>query len=279
MSKSSLFEQLCSSQVLLDAWKSVKSKNAAGGIDGISFSLFDKDIGSHITSLLEELRRGRWSPSPYLRVDIPKKDHEKRQLGLLTIKDKIVQQAIASLLQPRFERLFVNNSYGYRLGKGPVKAIRRAASLCGCKRNTWVLRLDIDNFFDTIDHTILFSRLQHVVPDPEVLRLIQLCVQMGTVTTKNHWQQTAAGVPQGAVISPLLSNFYLHPFDQFILSKSDAYVRYADDFMLCCSSQEIADQWLTQISSFRQSAQPIQPHQILPQIPCQGLASTSPGRT
>lgn len=103
MSKPSLFEQLCSSQVLLDAWKSVKSKNAAGGIDGISVSLFDKDIGSHITSLLEELRRGRWSPSPYLRVDIPKKGHEKRQLGLLTIKDKIVQQAIASLLQPRFD--------------------------------------------------------------------------------------------------------------------------------------------------------------------------------
>lgn len=197
MAKNSLFDQLCTEQGLLDAWKLVKSKNAAGGIDGISVTQYEKDIGRNITSLAEELHNHKWSPFPYLRVDIPKKDNEKRRLGLLTIKDKIVQQALVTLIQPNFERLFVNNSYGYRPGKGPVKAIHRTSSLCGCRRNTWVLCLDIDNFFDTIDHTILFSLLQQHIPDTEILRLIQLCVQMGTVSKKNRWQPSNAGVPQG----------------------------------------------------------------------------------
>lgn len=175
MTKNSLFDQLCTEQGLLDAWRLVKSKNAAGGIDGISVTQYEKDIGRNITSLAEELRNHKWSPFPYLRVDIPKKDNEKRRLGMPTIKDKIVQQALVTLIQPNFERLFVNNSYGYRPGKGPVKAIHRTSSLCGCRRNTWVLCLDIDNFFDTIDHTILFS----IADDKRRSKIVKLLEQCG----------------------------------------------------------------------------------------------------
>lgn len=249
-SDGSLFAQLCSTKTLLDAWAAVKTKGSAGGIDGYTVKQFEQDAGAHIREISEELRNDKWVPQPYLRVEIPKKENEKRHLGLLTVKDKIVQQAILSLLQPRFDKLFVNNSYGYRPEKGPVKAVHRAASFCACKRYKWVLRLDIDNFFDTVDHTILFDRLRHYIPDPEILRLVQLCVTMGTVNKSNSWKPSTLGLPQGALLSPLLSNFYLHPFDQFVLSKSEAYVRYADDFVVCCETKEAADDLLDRINTF-----------------------------
>lgn len=250
MAAGSLFHRLCQEQTLLAAWQLVKSKNAAGGLDGVSVVQYNENIGEHLAAIVSELRQGSWTPQPYLRVEIPKKNSEKRKLGLLTIKDKIIQQAILTLISPQFDRLFVNNSYGYRPQKGPVRAIHRTHNLCQMKKTQWVLRLDIDNYFDTIDHTILFQRLQPYVKDDEILRLIQLCVSMGNVTHKGHWVESAMGVPQGAILSPLLSNFYLHPFDQFILSRTPHYVRYADDFVVLLPSEEDAKQLLEQIISF-----------------------------
>lgn len=249
-SKTTLFHRLCQEQTLLAAWQLVKSKNAAGGLDGVSVAQYNENIGEHLAAIVSELRQGSWTPQPYLRVEIPKKNSEKRKLGLLTIKDKIIQQAILTLISPQFDRLFVNNSYGYRPQKGPVRAIHRTHNLCQMKKTQWVLRLDIDNYFDTIDHTILFQRLQPYVKDDEILRLIQLCVSMGNVTHKGHWVESSMGVPQGAILSPLLSNFYLHPFDQFILSRTPHYVRYADDFVVLLPSEEDAKQLLEQIISF-----------------------------
>ncbi len=250
MAGTNLFQRLCQEQTLLAAWQFVKSKNAAGGLDGVSVAQYNENIGKHLTAIVSELRQGSWTPQPYLRVEIPKKNAEKRKLGLLTIKDKIIQQAILTLISPQFDRLFVNNSYGYRTQKGPVRAIHRTINLCQMKKTQWVLRLDIDNYFDTIDHNILFQRLQPYVKDDEVLRLIQLCVSMGNVTHKGHWVESAMGVPQGAILSPLLSNFYLHPFDQFVLSRTPHYVRYADDFVLFLPSEEDAKKLLEQIITF-----------------------------
>ena len=250
MATATLFSQLCSTKVLLEAWTAVKSKGAAGGIDGKTVAEVEGNVGQLLRQLSDELRTDKWVPQPYLRVDIPKKNNEKRHLGLLTVKDKIVQQAILLLLQPRFDRLFVNNSYGYRTGKGPVRAVHRAASYCACKRYGWVLRLDIDNFFDTVDHTVLFDRLAKYIPDADVLRLVQLCVSMGTVNRKAGWRDSPLGLPQGAPLSPLLSNFYLHPFDQFVLSKTEAYVRYADDLVVCCDTREAADDLLAKAVAF-----------------------------
>lgn len=245
-----LFHRLCQEQTLLAAWQLVKSKNAAGGLDGVSVAQYNENIGNHLADIITELRQGSWTPQPYLRVEIPKKKSEKRQLGLLTIKDKIIQQAILTLISPQFDRLFVNNSYGYRNQKGPIRAIHRTHNLCQMKKTQWVLRLDIDNYFDSIDHTILFQRLQPYVKDDEILRLIQLCVTMGNVTHKGQWVENNKGVPQGAILSPLLSNFYLHPFDQFILSRTPHYVRYADDFVAFFPNEEEAKQLLEQIISF-----------------------------
>lgn len=245
-----LFDRLCCEQTLLNAWQLIKSKNSSGGIDGVSIRDYDANLGRNIAEIASELRDGTWAPQPYLRIEIPKNTSETRKLGLLSVKDKIIQQAILSLIAPRFENLFLNNSYGYRQQKGPTKAIHRTIDFCRQKPNQWVLRLDIDNYFDSIDHSVLFSRLQSHIQDDEVLRLIQLCVTMGVVSRKNKWTENSLGVPQGAILSPLLSNFYLHPFDQFVVSKHDAYVRYADDFVILCPEKDEAERFLQQVISF-----------------------------
>lgn len=233
-----LFDKLCTDDCLFSAWKQVKAKKSAGGIDGFTVLSFEENLHKNLKQLQEELKSGHWNPEPYLRVEIPKNESEKRKLGLLSIKDKIVQQGIKTLIEPRFEKLFYNNSYGYRPEKGHAKAIRRTRSEMQKSNIKWLAKLDIDDYFDTIDHALLFSRIGHIVKDSDITRLIELSVKTGVVSKKLKWNQIRQGVPQGAVLSPLLSNFYLHPFDQFVRSKTEAYVRYADDFVIMASSEE-----------------------------------------
>ena len=245
-----LFDKLCKIETLLSAWKIVKQKGTSGGIDGKTIEDIDANIGNNIKEIQQELLSKKWNPEPYLRISIPKKNSERRQLGLLSIKDKIVQQAIKILIEPRFERIFVSNSYGYRPDKGHARAIKFARYCLQNKRYPFVLKLDIDNYFDTINHEILFKRVQSVVSDTEIVRLIQLCIKMGVVDKKMHWNEITEGVAQGAVLSPILANFYLHSFDQYILTRTKMYVRYADDFLICCTTRSEAEQLLKEGSDF-----------------------------
>ena len=250
---SALFNTLCTPETLLRAWKMVKFKKTAGGIDGVSVFSFEENLGKHINNLVDELKTKQWIPEPYLRIEIPKKDNEKRKLGLLSVKDKIVQQAIKSLIEYRFEKLFLPNSYGYRHGKGATKAIRQTLDEFRKNKKAWVARLDIDNYFDTIDHEILFNRLNRFLRDEELVRLIELCTKMGVVSKKLKWTEVKEGVPQGAVLSPLLANFYLHPFDQFVISKTQSYVRYADDFLIFSSDESQINDLAQKASDFLQN--------------------------
>lgn len=238
-------DMLCSESALYNAWNIVKEKGAMGGIDGVSIQDFDKEKRKHISKLVEELKSGTWKPYPYLEIEIPKsKDpNEKRKLGMIAIRDKIVQQAIRAIIEPRYDRIFVGNSYGYRPGKGATKAIRRVLSECKNKKYKYVLRLDIDNYFDSIDHFLLRRRLVGTGTEEELVRLIMLCMQMGKVKQKSReWMDTEFGTPQGAILSPLLSNLYLHSFDQFAISRHLPYIRYADDFLFLCESKEQAQE-------------------------------------
>lgn len=235
-----MFQTLCSEKHLLHAWKEIKSKGSAGGIDGQTTEDFEKDLGNNILEIIDRLKSGKWSPMPYMQIEIPKKVTEVRKLGLLSIKDKIVQQGIKLLIEPRMEKLFIGNSYGYRPNKGALKAIRRVLQERQNKNTPWVLRLDIDNYFDNIDHQILQARIKSIIPDGEIVRLIMLCVKMGVVTKDMKWEDMTKGLPQGAVLSPILANLYLHSFDQFVLSRKLSYVRYADDFIILCHSKEEA---------------------------------------
>jgi group II intron reverse transcriptase/maturase/CRISPR-associated endonuclease Cas1 len=239
------FKTLCQETTLYEAWSTVKSKGSAGGIDGVTIQEFDKEKRKEIPKLVEELKAGTWKPYPYLEIEIPKsKDPtEKRKLGMTAIRDKIVQQAIRAIIEPRYDRIFVGNSYGYRPGKGATKAIKRVLAECKNKKYKYVLRLDIDNFFDTIDHFLLRRRLAATGTDEELIRLIMLCMQMGKVKQKSReWTDTEFGTPQGSILSPLLSNLYLHSFDQFAISRHLPYIRYADDFLFLCESKEQAQE-------------------------------------
>ena len=239
----SQFNTLCQETTLYDAWNTVKSKGSAGGIDGVTIEAFNQEKIEQIKLLREDLLSGNWKPQPYLQISIPKtKDpSEMRVLGMAVVRDKIVQQAIRKIIEPRFEKLFLPNSFAYRPGKGALRTIKYIVKQCGNKEYKYALRLDVDNFFDGIDHAILQQRLTAIGVETELIRLIMLSVKMGRVQPSGVWTEPTTGIPQGAVLSPLLANLYLHSFDQFCVSKSLPYARYGDDSFILCKTQEQAD--------------------------------------
>lgn len=224
----------------MKAWADVKAKKAGGGIDGESISTFEINLQNNLEKVSEELKSGNWVPQPYLRIEIPKKKTEKRQIGMLTVKDKVIQQAIRLLLEPRCERLFLSCSYGYRPHKGAVAAIKRTEKLSRKNKKGYAVMIDVDDFFNNVNHDILEARLKSIMPDDEICRLVMLCVKMGVVTKQMRWQDVDKGLHQGAVLSPCLANLYLHSFDQFVTSRQKDYVRYADDFVIFCPIQDEA---------------------------------------
>jgi group II intron reverse transcriptase/maturase/CRISPR-associated endonuclease Cas1 len=238
------FNTLCQETTLYEAWNAVKSKGSAGGVDGVTIEEFNKEKITHIKKLREDLIAGEWKPQPYLQIAIPKtKDpNEMRILGMAAVRDKIVQQAIRKIIEPRFERLFLPNNFAYRPGKGALRTIKYIVKQCGNKDYLYALRLDVDNYFDGIDHTILQQRLTAIGIEDELIRLIMLSVKMGRVQPSGVWTEPTKGIPQGAVLSPLLANLYLHSFDQFCVSKSLPYARYGDDSFILCKTQEQADE-------------------------------------
>ena len=238
---------LCQISLLHLAWNTVKAKGSAGGVDGVSIQEFEKEKRKEIPKLAEELKAGTWKPQPYMEIEVAKTKNpdEMRKLGMTAVRDKIVQHAIKSIIEPRYEKIFLGNSYGYRPGKGATKAIRRVLAECHKTQYKYVLRLDIDNFFDSIDHDILQKRLIATGTDAEIVRLIMLCVKMGKVRRSSlEWVETEYGTPQGAVLSPILSNLYLHSFDQFAVSRGVPYIRYADDFLFLSETKEQAEEIL-----------------------------------
>ena len=234
------FREICEPVALMEAWKKVKSKNTAGGIDQQSIAVFAEDVDVHLADLREALIKGTYTPEPYLTIYIPKNENEKRKLGLLSVKDKVVQQAVLDLIHPNLDAHFLNCSYGYRPRKGPVRAARRVWHTIKHEGNRFFLKLDLDNFFDNIPHDLLFVRLQRYVSDPHLLDLIVLCVRMGRVDRALNWSKSDKGVPQGALLSPILSNLYLHDLDVFIRKMEIGYVRYADDFLILLKEEKQA---------------------------------------
>ncbi len=244
-----LYSKLLQVSTLHAAWKQIKAKNKGGGVDGVTVHEYEKELHKNILKLQSDLKKRTWKPYPYLRVTIPKKENERRALGLLSVSDKIVQQAIKELIEPMFERRFSSNSYGYRAGRGATRAIKRVCFEINNKQVTHIVKFDIDNFFDTVDRDILATLVQGVVREFELCRLINLSVKMGVVSKHNRWSSATLGVPQGAVLSPLLANLYLNEMDKFMDSKQVAFVRYADDFVAVCSSEAAAQQLAQEVET------------------------------
>lgn len=232
------------------AWQFVKKKNKAGGIDDITIPEYDLRLSDNLNDLIGRIRKEEWVQQPYLETSIPKKQHEQRRIGLLSIEDKIVQQALRQVIEPILESRFKGCSYGYRPTKGPQKAVRRVFHEINQKDIRFIVKFDIDNFFDSIEHEILFSQIDSFIQDPQVKRLIRLCIQMGGVNRKLKWNDRDVGLPQGAVLSPLLSNLYLNEFDTVISALFPAYVRYADDFVVPCGDEQRARKVISTVISF-----------------------------
>lgn len=235
------------------AWRIVKRKNAAAGIDGHCIAEYDRRLDDNLRGLIERIRQDKWIPQPYLRIFIPKKDNERRQLGLLSIEDKIVQQTIKTVVEPILEGKFLSCSYGYRPDKGPQRAVRRVLHEMRQHGIAFGIKFDIDNFFDNVDHELLFAMMKQYIPDDRLRGLMELCMQMGSVNSSLKWAGRNKGIPQGAVLSPLLANLYLNSLDHFIFSFTKSYIRYADDFVILCEKNVLSQNVVDKIAHYLQS--------------------------
>jgi len=239
--KDGLFMSVASYDNLNIAWKAIMSKESAGGIDNITLDSYYRNLHNNLERLHRDLIEGKWSPQPYLNVSIPKKDNEERTIGLLSVGDKIVQTSIKMVLEPILEKTFSRSSYAYRPGRGHMKCVRRALHETKTHKEGFHIRCDIDNFFASIDRTMLMRRLHQVVKDEKLLQLIDLCMSIGSVEKNLHWVETAKGIPQGAILSPMLANFFLNSFDQSIDDKGIPYLRYSDDIVMWEDSRHEAE--------------------------------------
>jgi len=251
-----LFNKVCSLPVLMDAWKLVKAKGAAGGLDRVSVDDFHMDLSRNMDRLVADLQGGRYAPEPLERINAPKHDgtRETRPLSLPSVRDKLVQQAVRLVIEPLFNPRFLDCSYAYRPGKGPKKAFGRINHYLTSEKKTWVALGDFDRFFDTLDQEILLREFGKTLDDPEIIGLIRMWIKIGYVGSSGEYSDTAGGVGQGSVISPLLSNIYAHPLDDYMLRQGHAYLRYSDNLIILALTKKDAARGLDDLASFAKSA-------------------------
>lgn len=206
-------------------------------------------------ALLEQrLRQGTHQPQAVKRVWIEKLgSQEKRPLGIPTVRDRVVQSAIRNVIEPIFEAEFVEHSYGFRPGRGAQQAFSRVEQLLG-QGHTWVVDADLRGYFDAIPQDRLMKLITQRISDGKLLALIEAFLQQGVMETGAGWKPTPQGTPQGAVLSPLLANLYLHPLDLLAQSRGWQMTRYADDFILPCSSRAEAETALAEIQTWMEAA-------------------------
>jgi len=241
----SLIDKVYAPATLAAAWTKVKANKGAAGVDGQSIERFAARSETYLAELASELRADTHRPQAIRRVEIPKDNGRTRPLGIPTVKDRIVQTAMKLVIEPIFEAMFLPSSYGFRPGRGCKDALREADRLI---RNgyTFVVDADLQSYFDSIPKDRLMQRVETRISDGRVLALLQSWLDQDVTAGLERWTPTA-GTPQGAVISPLLANLYLHPLDELMASKGYRMVRYADDFVVLCRSRVEADAALAEV--------------------------------
>lgn len=244
----SLIDKVWRESTLQKAWKRVRTRRGAAGIDGISVARFEAQAPKYLGELAEQLKSGNYRPEAVRRVEIPKSGGGYRPLGIPAVKDRVVQTALKSVIEPIFESCFSGSSYGFRPGRGCKDALREVD---GWLRDGYIHVVDADlrSFFDSIPHDRLLARVAERISDSKVLSLIDGWLRQDVVHELNRWTPTG-GTPQGAVISPLLANIYLHPLDTLLRGRGWKMVRYADDFVVLCSSAHEATEALAAIEQW-----------------------------
>jgi RNA-directed DNA polymerase len=240
-----LLEQILSPTNLNQAYKKVKGNKGSGGIDKIEVESLKDYLVLHKEELIQSIMGGSYRPNPVRRVEIPKENGKMRMLGIPTVVDRVVQQAIAQILSPVYERQFSTSSYGFR----PKRSAHQALNKCkeyitdGYK---CAVDMDLEKFFDTVNQSKLIEVLSRTVKDGRVISLIHKYLHAGVVV-RNKFEETNVGVPQGGPLSPLLSNIMLNELDKELERRGHRFVRYADDLIILCKSKRSAERTLANI--------------------------------
>jgi RNA-directed DNA polymerase len=235
----SLIDKLHSEATLRAALAQVKDNRGAAGVDHVTVEQYAKDEDANLRRLSEELRTGNYRPQQIRRHYIPKPgSQEMRPLGIPTVRDRVVQTALRMVLEPIYEKDFAAHSYGFRPGRGCKDALRRVTGLLAAGY-VHIVDADLKSYFDTIPKDRLKALIGRKVADGRILALIASFLEQGVLDGAREWTPEQ-GTPQGAVVSPLLSNIYLDPLDHLMAERGFEMVRYADDFVVMCRSKEDA---------------------------------------
>ncbi len=231
-----------------EAYLRVYRNKGAGGVDGVTVKELKAYLREHKEELRTQIRKRKYKPLPAMRVEIPKENGKMRKLGIPTVVDRVVQQAISQVLSPIFEKQFSDYSYGFRPRRSCVMAITQALEYINDGYG-WLVDIDLERFFDTVHHDKLMRIISHTIKDGDVISLIRKYLVSG-VMVDGKYEDTTIGTPQGGNLSPLLSNIMLNELDKELEARGLRFVRYADDSLIFVRSEKAANRVLTSITTF-----------------------------
>ena len=243
-----LMERICDPLNLEGAMARVIANGGAPGVDGMTVKQLEKYFERHRDRIIGELLSGTYRPQPVKRVEIPKPDGGMRKLGIPTAVDRVIQQAILLVLSPEWDETFSDNSFGFRPNRSAHDAVARAQSYLE-EGYTWVVDLDLEKFFDRVNHDVLMSRVARRVDDKRLLKLIRAFLNSG-VMVEGLFSGTPEGTPQGGPLSPLLSNLLLDELDRELESRGLRFARYADDCNIYVKSQRAGERVLQSVTAW-----------------------------
>ena len=244
-----LFEQVLQPANLQAAWKQVRANKGAAGIDGMSIEEFPAWVkAGNWNKVAIELESGLYLPSPVRRVEIDKPGGGKRQLGIPTVTDRVIQQAIAQVLTPIFDPDFSNNSFGFRPNRNGQQAVKQVQEFIKTGRR-FSVDADLSKFFDRVNHNLLMTLLGYKVKDKRLLKLIKRYLRAGVIDNQLY-RESREGVPQGGPLSPLLANIMLDPLDKELEKRGHLFARYADDFTILVKTPRAGERVLSSITRY-----------------------------
>ena len=245
----SLMEKVVDKRNIADAIKAVKHNKGAAGIDNMSVAEIEEHIYKYYVPLRNKLLDGTYKPQPVKRVEIPKPNGQVRKLGIPVVRDRVIQQAIRQVIEPLIDPHFMENSHGFRPGKGTHSALKQCVKYYeeGYK---FVVDCDLKECFDKLNHDKLIHYLEQFIQDKMIIKIIRKFLLAGVIDLSGEFVESKTGAPQGGVLSPLLSNIYLHELDKELSRRGHRFVRYADDFVIYIKSKRAGERVLESITKF-----------------------------
>ena len=248
MDTRSLMEQILSKENLNAAYLQVVRNKGAAGVDGMTVEELGAYLSENGESIREQLRTRKYKPQPVRRVEIPKPDGGVRNLGVPTVVDRFVQQAVAQELTPIFEEQFHDHSYGFRPNRCAQQAVLKALEMMN-DGHSWIVDIDLAKFFDTVDHDKLMTIFGRTIKDGDVISVVRKFLASG-VMIDDEYEDTIVGTPQGGNISPLMANIMLNELDKELEARGLDFVRYADDLIIMVGSRQAADRVMKSVTRF-----------------------------